>query len=190
MAPFSTSFMTRNQDISFGTGSPIIDDGQSPVLTCRSSFSSFLVEPSTPCFASGVFSFRGSDGSNTLEFATPISSMPSFAFFSPGSESVLANCTLNFAANIPRVDSLQGNLMCCITFSVLSSVFVFLAIQKAWLGNWFWYNLQKQPIFWKHQKDTLSILFSIEFVFCSHFPQNTQRLFADLCIEDIYVHVI
>lgn len=77
MAPFSTSFMTRNQDISFGAGSPIVDDAQSPVLTCRSSFSSFLVEPSTPCFGSGVFSFHSSGGSNTLEFATPISSMPS-----------------------------------------------------------------------------------------------------------------
>lgn len=107
MAPFSTSFMTRNQDISFGAGSPIVDDAQSPVLTCRSSFSSFLVEPSTPCFGSGVFSFRSSGGSNTLEFATPISSMPSFAFFSPGSESVQANCPLNFSANIPRVDSVQ-----------------------------------------------------------------------------------
>ncbi|KAH7855912.1 hypothetical protein Vadar_030532 [Vaccinium darrowii] len=107
MAPFSTSFMTRNQDISFGAGSPIINDTQAPALTCRSSFSSFLADPSTPCFASGGFSFHSSDGSNTLEFSTPISSMPSFAFFSPSSESVQQNCPLNFSAHVPRVDSVQ-----------------------------------------------------------------------------------
>lgn len=180
MAPFSTSFMTRNQDISFGAGSPIVDDAQSPVLTCRSSFSSFLVEPSTPCFGSGVFSFRSSGGSNTLEFATPISSMPSFAFFSPGSESVQANCPLNFSANIPSVDSVQGNVVSNVFQHFFLVVFCFfLAIQKTCLGNWFWYNLSN-PIFWKHQKDTLSILFGIEFVFCFHFPQNTQRLFGEL----------
>ncbi|PSS33121.1 Calcium-dependent protein kinase [Actinidia chinensis var. chinensis] len=105
--PFSSSLMARNEDISFSTGSPIICDTQSPVVTCRSSFSSYLMDPSTPCFASGGFSFHSSCGSDTVDFSTPISSMPSFAFFSPVSESERGNCELNFSANIPRVDSVH-----------------------------------------------------------------------------------
>ncbi|KAF2311846.1 hypothetical protein GH714_026992 [Hevea brasiliensis] len=50
---FST-LMARNQDVSFGTGSPITCDTESPTLGCRSSFSSFLVEPSTPSSVSEV----------------------------------------------------------------------------------------------------------------------------------------
>lgn len=182
--------MTRNQDISFGAGSPIVDDAQSPVLTCRSSFSSFRLEPSTPCFASGVFSFHSSSGSNTLEFATSISSMPSFAFFSPGSESVQANCPLNFSANIPRVDSVQGNVVSNVVqyfLFWLSSVFSWQYRKLVW-GTGFGTIYKSNPIFWKHQKDTLSILFGIEFVFCFHFPQNTQRLFGELfCKKILYL---
>ncbi|KAL6961823.1 calcium,calmodulin-dependent protein kinase [Sarracenia purpurea var. burkii] len=105
--PFSTSFMTRNQDISFGTGSPIIRDTQPPFVTCKSSFSHLLVDPSTPCLASGFFSFHSSGGSSTREFSTPISSITSFAFFSPGSETEQGNYALNFSANTPRVDSVH-----------------------------------------------------------------------------------
>ncbi|XP_052189362.1 calcium-dependent protein kinase 26 [Diospyros lotus] len=105
---FSSSFMSRSQDISFSNGSPIICDAQSPVLTCRSSFSSFLVEPSTPCLASSGFSFHSCDGSDTLEFCTPISSVPSFAFFSPVSMGEQGtHASLDFAANLPRVDSVH-----------------------------------------------------------------------------------
>ncbi|GAB2265274.1 hypothetical protein Dimus_000341 [Dionaea muscipula] len=81
----SIPFMVRSEDISFGTRSPIICEPQSPTFTCRSSFSSFLEEPSTPCIISGGFSFCESSGggSTAVEFASPLSSMPSFAFFSP-----------------------------------------------------------------------------------------------------------
>ncbi|CAL5404949.1 unnamed protein product [Camellia sinensis] len=103
----STSFMTRNQDISFGTGSPAICDAQSPEVTYRSSFSSLLMDPSTPCFTSGGFSFRSSGGSNTLEFSTPVAAMPSFAFFRPGSEAEQGNYASDFSANITRVDSIR-----------------------------------------------------------------------------------
>jgi len=69
----SVSFITRDQDISFGNrSSALISEPQSPTFTCRSSFSAFLVEPSTPDLATGGFSFR-----------SPIPSMPSFTFFSP-----------------------------------------------------------------------------------------------------------
>uniref|UniRef100_A0A5B6Z892 non-specific serine/threonine protein kinase n=1 Tax=Davidia involucrata TaxID=16924 RepID=A0A5B6Z892_DAVIN len=101
---FSTSFMARDQDISFGTGSPIICDAQSPAFTCRSSFSSLLVEPSTPCLESGGFSFGSSGESNTLEFSTAVPSMPSFAFFSPGSVAERGSYTLDFPANISSLD--------------------------------------------------------------------------------------
>ncbi|CAI0404115.1 unnamed protein product [Linum tenue] len=82
-----TSFsrmITRNQDISFGTGSHIIcEEVQSPTSMSRSSFSSMVAQPSTPCILSGGFSFRSDGESAPLEFASPMSSMPSFAFFSP-----------------------------------------------------------------------------------------------------------
>uniref|UniRef100_A0A5B6Z891 non-specific serine/threonine protein kinase n=1 Tax=Davidia involucrata TaxID=16924 RepID=A0A5B6Z891_DAVIN len=102
---FSTSFMVRNQDISFGSGSPLICDSQSPRFTCKSSFSSFLVDSSTPCLEYGGFSFHSSGGSNTLEFSTPVVSMPSFTFFSPGSVAEQGDDRLDIPANISRVDS-------------------------------------------------------------------------------------
>ncbi|XVE58618.1 hypothetical protein DITRI_Ditri04bG0183900 [Diplodiscus trichospermus] len=99
--------LSRDQDISFGAGSPVIYGVQSPALTCRTSFSSFLVEPSTPCFASGGFSFRSSN-SDTLEFSSPIPSMPSFAFFGPSSVVEQDSCKLDFSTNITRVEGIHG----------------------------------------------------------------------------------
>ncbi|CAI9274006.1 unnamed protein product [Lactuca saligna] len=88
-SPTSSLFMARNNDISFGLGSPIICE----TFSCKSSFSSFLVEPVTPLVNSCGFSFHSSGGSGTgsgssnttaLDFCTPIHSMPSFSFFGPG----------------------------------------------------------------------------------------------------------
>lgn len=71
--PLSVSFITRDQDISFGNRSaPLICEPQSPTFTCRSSFSAFLVEPSTPDLTTAGFCFH-----------SPVPSMPSFTFFSP-----------------------------------------------------------------------------------------------------------
>lgn len=80
--PSSSLFMARNDDISFGLGSPVICE----TFSCKSSFSTFLVEPVTPLVNSCGFSFRSSGGSSntTLDFCTPIHSMPSFTFFGPG----------------------------------------------------------------------------------------------------------
>ncbi|KAI3704894.1 hypothetical protein L1987_75123 [Smallanthus sonchifolius] len=82
--PASSSFMTRNDDISFGLGSSIICE----TFGCKSSFSSFLVEPATPLVNSCGFSFRSSDGSSntTIDFCTPIHSVQSFTFFGVGQE--------------------------------------------------------------------------------------------------------
>lgn len=76
--------MARNDDISFGLRSPIVCE----TFSCKSSFSSFLVEPVTPFMNSCGFSFRSSGGSSnaTIDFCTPIHSMPSFTFFGPGPE--------------------------------------------------------------------------------------------------------
>ncbi|KAE8665511.1 Calcium-dependent protein kinase 26 [Hibiscus syriacus] len=101
--------MSRDQDISFGVGSPIIYDVQSPTLTCRTLFSSSFVEPSTPCFASGGFSFRSSN-SDTLEFHSAIPSMPSFAFFSPSSRVEQERCKSDLSANIIQMERLDGGL--------------------------------------------------------------------------------
>ena len=100
--------LARDKDVSFGTGSPIIHDVQSPAFTCRSSFSSFLGEPSTPSFVSGGFSFRSSDDSNALEFISPVSSMLSFAFSNPGPVIEQGSSALEFSSNISRIDSVCG----------------------------------------------------------------------------------
>ncbi|XVF54051.1 hypothetical protein PTKIN_Ptkin05aG0150400 [Pterospermum kingtungense] len=98
--------LCRDQDISFGNGSPIIYDVQSPALTCRKSCSSFLVEPSTP--EPGGFSFRSSNF-DTIEFCSPIPSMSSFAFLSPSSAVEQENCKLDFSSNIALMDRIHGD---------------------------------------------------------------------------------
>ncbi|KAK9082167.1 hypothetical protein Syun_031328 [Stephania yunnanensis] len=82
---FSTPFSSKNRDLSFGSEASIPWDAQrrdySPAFSCKSSFSSFLVEFSTPGQEPGGFSFRSCCESNNLEFSSPIPSMSSFAFF-------------------------------------------------------------------------------------------------------------
>ncbi|KAL5744508.1 hypothetical protein ACOSQ2_027624 [Xanthoceras sorbifolium] len=104
---FSTPLMTRNQDISFGTGSPVICDVESPAFTCRASFSPFMAEPSTPCLASARFSFRSDGDSDALVFTSPVPSMLSFAFFSPVSVEQ-GNCTVDNSTSVFRVDTTHG----------------------------------------------------------------------------------
>ncbi|XP_050155079.1 calcium-dependent protein kinase 26-like isoform X1 [Malus sylvestris] len=100
--------MSRSQDISFGTASHNACDAQSPTFTCRSSFSALMVEPFTPHLASGGFSFCSDGDSNSLKFSSPIPSMPSFAFFSPGSLVEEGSCAIEFSASISRVDAIHG----------------------------------------------------------------------------------
>ncbi|XP_010278509.1 PREDICTED: calcium-dependent protein kinase 26 [Nelumbo nucifera] len=106
---FSTTLIARNQDFSFS--SPISGDsevGCSPAFTCRSSFSSFLIDPATPLLVSGGFSFHGRCESNSPVFSSPISSMPSFAFFSPSpAVEQRNNNSLGFVANISGVNAVQ-----------------------------------------------------------------------------------
>ncbi|PIA49689.1 hypothetical protein AQUCO_01300447v1 [Aquilegia coerulea] len=106
---FSTPFISRNQDISFGSESPLIVgiQGFSPAVTCKSSFSSFLVEAATPCSVSGRFSFSSCCESNSLIFSSPVSSMPSFAFFGPSSPVEQLNNPLSFAVDTTQADGTQ-----------------------------------------------------------------------------------
>lgn len=100
---FSTQIIPRNQDISFGTGSPVFSDDESPAFTCRTSFSSFLQEPST----STGFSFCSPGDSGASEFTSPLPSMPSFSFFSPGSVAQVFT-TVDGSISISRVDAVPG----------------------------------------------------------------------------------
>ncbi|XP_047338381.1 calcium-dependent protein kinase 26-like [Impatiens glandulifera] len=84
----NTHFMERSEDYSFKYSSPA-NLGDSPIFTCQSSFSSFLVEngnPPCPVVAAGAFSFSTyPEESNNLEFPSTIPSMPSFTFFTSSS---------------------------------------------------------------------------------------------------------
>ncbi|WRX18147.1 Protein kinase domain - like 10 [Theobroma cacao] len=82
---FAMPFVDRNQDYSFSDGSPVSANGQlgTPAFTCKSSFSSFLVENASPCSESVGFSFSSCCQSSAAEFSSTIPSMPSFTFFSP-----------------------------------------------------------------------------------------------------------
>lgn len=103
----SPLLMHRNQDISFGSESPTMGEVQSPSFTCRSSFSSFLVDPLTPSFEPGGFSFCSSGGSNTLAFSTPVVALPSFSFFSPGNVVEQGNGALALDMNPSRVNLVE-----------------------------------------------------------------------------------
>ncbi|KAK4743485.1 hypothetical protein SAY87_001486 [Trapa incisa] len=105
---FSSSYVCRDHDISFGTGSYMICDTQSPKLSCWSSFSSFFVEPMTPCTATrGGFSFGSYENSNNLEFCSPVSSMPSFAF-SPGTSNEEGTIELLSFSQVSHSGSILG----------------------------------------------------------------------------------
>lgn len=106
-ASTSAPLMVRSQDISFGCESPAICEPLSPNFTCRSSFSSFLVEPSTPYLVSGGFSFHESSCSPAVEFATPLTSLPSFAFFSPSPVAEPVNHRLDVLDNMAMSDALE-----------------------------------------------------------------------------------
>uniref|UniRef100_A0A7C8ZLR8 Uncharacterized protein n=1 Tax=Opuntia streptacantha TaxID=393608 RepID=A0A7C8ZLR8_OPUST len=86
----SVSFMAGDWAISFGLGPHVICEPQARPFTCKSSFTAFLVEPSTPMLMPGGFSFCGNGRSSSPELASVISSMPSFTFCrpSPGPQEV------------------------------------------------------------------------------------------------------
>ncbi|XP_043716634.1 calcium-dependent protein kinase 26-like isoform X2 [Telopea speciosissima] len=107
---FSTPFVARNQDVSFSSASPLPGDaqiGNSPAFTCRSSFSSFLLDPATPCTAIGGFSFQSCCASTVMEFSSPVQSMPSFDFLSPSPAVEQRNNSVCFTANVSGIDAIQ-----------------------------------------------------------------------------------
>ncbi|KAL9240419.1 hypothetical protein vseg_014643 [Gypsophila vaccaria] len=107
---FSVTFIERDRDISFGTRSAAICEPQLPTFSCRSSFSAFLVEPSTTAPLSSGFSFCSNDEreSSAMAFALPIPSMPSFTFFSPMPKQ--DSLTEGFSANTGSTDKILAGL--------------------------------------------------------------------------------
>ncbi|XP_008809781.2 calcium-dependent protein kinase 26-like [Phoenix dactylifera] len=104
---FCTALVPATRDISFSSPSPIPcrtqADHSSPAFSCRSSFSPFMVD-ATPCSPPVGWSFRSSFESSSLEFSTPIPSMPSFSFFSPLNEQ---ENLLGFTADRSNVNTIQ-----------------------------------------------------------------------------------
>lgn len=101
---FSASFICRNMDCSFGDGQL----EQSPAFTCKSSFSVFLADDSTPCSGYGGFSFSSCCESSAADFSSPIPSMPSFTFFSPISAVEQGNASLGHKVNMTKLDEKHG----------------------------------------------------------------------------------
>lgn len=105
-------FITRNQDFSFSDGNAVICEdqmGQSPVFTCKSSFSSYLLDNGgTPSPVPGGFSFSSCvELDSATEFSSPIPKLPSFTFFSPCSTVDEGNSSMRFRANLSLSDVLQ-----------------------------------------------------------------------------------
>ncbi|XWS61837.1 hypothetical protein CRYUN_Cryun07bG0159700 [Craigia yunnanensis] len=109
---FSTPFIKRNQDYSFSDGSPVSANGQlgTPAFTCKSSFSSFLVESGSPCCESVGFSFSSCCQSSAAEFSSPIPSMPSFTFFSPIAAVEPLNISLETKAGTSKIGDEYGGI--------------------------------------------------------------------------------
>ncbi|KAL0393469.1 UNVERIFIED_CONTAM: Calcium-dependent protein kinase [Sesamum latifolium] len=83
---FSSLNAYRDHDFSFRDGSPVIVNSEqedSPVFSCRSSFSSILINQGTPSSVSGAVYPGSCCKTNAAEFSSPIHSIPSFTFFSP-----------------------------------------------------------------------------------------------------------
>ncbi|XP_059642577.1 calcium-dependent protein kinase 26-like [Cornus florida] len=105
---FSTPFIAKTRDYIFSDGLPATTcskEGNSPAFTCRTSFTSFPVDNTTPCSISVGFSFSSCCESNATEFSSPVPSMPSFTFFSPCSAFKHGNESLGFEAKISTRDA-------------------------------------------------------------------------------------
>lgn len=105
-------FIVRNRDFSFSDGTPVICEdqmGHSPVFTCKSSFSSFLLDNGgTPSSVPGGFSFSSCVELDTAtEFSSPIPKLPSFTFFSPCSTVDQGNSSMRFKANLSLSEALH-----------------------------------------------------------------------------------
>ncbi|KAL6556782.1 hypothetical protein OROHE_006658 [Orobanche hederae] len=104
---FSSINVLAGRDLSFHDGSPFIGKSEqedSPVFSCRSSFSSALVYQSTPSTVSGAFYPDRFSKSNAPEFSSPIPSMPSFTFSTPKLTSEQRDESLCFKAKMLSVD--------------------------------------------------------------------------------------
>lgn len=110
---FSIPRVSRNEDISFGSESPLATGmhGEfSPAFTCKSSFSSFLIDPATPCSVPSIFSFSSCCESNSLDFSSPVASLPSFAFFGQSCLIEQVNDPTSLLGNLAQPDGIQRDI--------------------------------------------------------------------------------
>lgn len=109
----SSPQLAMNQEYCCSDASPAVVDNNlesSPVsvFTCKSSFSSFLIDQRTPCSIPGGFSFSSSYEPNVPDFSSPIPTMPSFTFFSPCSTFQQSNNSLACDGKLPTLDKDAG----------------------------------------------------------------------------------
>lgn len=125
---FSSSFVCRDQDFSFGSVSPApygtqqLDD--SPLFTCKSSFTSLQVEVTPTSIAYRDFSFQSHGESDGVEFFSPIPSMPSFTFFSTDSPAEPVKQAV-FVPNISKfnaVETCNDFVLCQMPFRLIVHV--------------------------------------------------------------------
>ncbi|KAK9123554.1 hypothetical protein Sjap_013156 [Stephania japonica] len=125
---FSTPFSSKNRDLSFGSEAEVPWDAQrrdSPAFSCKSSFSSFLVDFPTPGQEPGGFSFRSCCESNNLEFSSPIPSMSSFTFLAESPVEQVSG-RLSFTADNAPVNSISRETSLGKLFSPLDTSICFV----------------------------------------------------------------
>lgn len=104
---FSNLNISRDQDLSFRDGSPLVVSSEredSPVFSCHSSFFSSPVNQRTPSSVTGDVNSGNCCKSHEPEFSSPISSMPSFTFFTPMPAFEPSEESLSFKTRVLSVD--------------------------------------------------------------------------------------
>ncbi|XP_021901777.1 calcium-dependent protein kinase 26 isoform X2 [Carica papaya] len=97
---FSTPYVARTQDYSFSNGQLTV----SPAFTCKSTFSSLVVDNCTPCSVFEGFSFTSCRESSMGDFSSLVPSMPSFTFFSPCSAVEEGTSVLETQAKLSKTE--------------------------------------------------------------------------------------
>uniref|UniRef100_A0A2P2NZA2 Protein kinase domain-containing protein n=1 Tax=Rhizophora mucronata TaxID=61149 RepID=A0A2P2NZA2_RHIMU len=106
---FSTSLFSRVQDYSFSYVTPVTDEDQAQSTNLTSSFSSFLNDSNTPFSASEGFSFSIYGELEVTKLSFPVQPMLSFSFFSPSSAVEKGDGSVDFKANVSKLDVIHGD---------------------------------------------------------------------------------
>ncbi|GFP97751.1 calcium-dependent protein kinase 29 [Phtheirospermum japonicum] len=105
---FSNLNVFSDRNLSFGDGSPFIvksEPEDSPVFSCKSSFSPALANESDSCCKS-----------NAPEFSSPLTSMPSFTFFTPAPTLEQRDEPLRFKTKMLSIDGSMSFVLTSVIF--------------------------------------------------------------------------